>query len=61
MILQIPMIASQRTDKNMSDYNQFLFKKRSDVNKKPIYSSEKMSNSGNCIYDHAHSFFGEDF
>ena len=24
-------------------------------------SSENMRNSGNSIYDHAHSFFGKDF
>ena len=29
--------------------------------KKQIFSSEKMRNSGNYIYDYAHSFFGEDF
>ena len=31
------------------------------MNKKQIVSSEKMRNSGNSIYDYAHSFFGEDF
>ena len=31
------------------------------VNRKQIFSSEKMRNSGNCIYDYAHSFFGEDY
>ena len=25
------------------------------------FSRENMRNSGNCIYDFAHSFFGEDF
>ena len=28
--------------------------------KKQIFSCEKMRNSGNYIYDYAHSFFGED-
>ena len=55
------MIASEKSHQNLSDYNQFLFKKRFEVNKKQIFSSEKMRNSGNCIYDYAHSFFGEDF
>ena len=45
----------------MTDYNWFLFKKRFEVNKKQIYSTEKMRNSGNCIYAYALSFFGEDF
>ena len=29
--------------------------------KKKIISSEKIRNSGNYIYDYAHSFFGNDF
>ena len=29
--------------------------------KKQIFSIEKMRNSGNCVYDYAHSFFGDDF
>ena len=36
----------------------FLFKK---IFGKQIISSEKMRNSGNYIYDYAHSFFVEDF
>ena len=39
----------------------FFFKKRFEVNKKQILSSEKIRNSGNCFYDYAHSFFGEHF
>ena len=54
------MIASEKSHQNLSDYNQFLFKKRFEVNKVWIFSSEKMKNSGNCIYEYAHSFFGED-
>ena len=38
-----------------------LFKKRLEINKKQIFSSEKLKNSGNCIYPFAHSFFGQDF
>ena len=34
--------------------------KRFEVNKKQIFSSEKMKNSGNCIYIYSHSFFRED-
>ena len=34
---------------------------RLEVNKKLIFSTEKMKNSCNCIYDYAHSFSGEDF
>ena len=29
--------------------------------KNRFFSSEKRRNSGNFIYDYAHSFFGEDF
>ena len=31
------------------------------MNKKHIYSSEKMSNLDKCIYDYVYLFFGEDF
>ena len=55
------MISSEKSHTNLSDYNQFLFKKRFEVNKKQIFSSEKMGNSGNCINAYAHSFFGGDF
>ena len=43
----------------MSDYNFNAIK--CEVNKKQIHNSEKMRNSGNCIYDYAHLFFAEDF
>ena len=55
------MTASGKSHKYLSDYNQFVFKKRFEFNKKQIISSEKIKNSGNCIYDYVHSFFGEDF
>ena len=29
--------------------------------KTDFFFSEKMRKSGNCIYNYAHSFFGEDF
>ena len=50
-----------------TDWMQISFKKRrssfysKEVNKNRLFSSEKMRNSGICIYDCAHSFFGEDF
>ena len=37
------MIASEKTHQSLSDYKQFLLKK------KQILSSEKLRNSGNCI------------
>ena len=55
------MEKSETSHQNLSDYNQFLFKKRFEVNKKQIFSSDKMRNSDNCIHDYAHSFFREDF
>ena len=56
------MITSEKSHQNLSDYNQFLFKKILKViNGKQIFSSGKMRNLGNCIHDYAHSFFGEDF
>ena len=39
----------------------FYFKKYLNLIKKRIISREKMSNSGNFIYDYAHSFIVEDF
>ena len=50
---------SEKSHQNLSDYNQLLVKKRFEVNKKHIFSSEKIRNSG--IYDYAHAFFGEYF
>ena len=56
------MIASEKSHQNLSDYNQFLFKKIFEVHKKKqIFSSEKIRNSDNCINGYAHSFFEEDF
>ena len=40
---------------NLTDYNQFSFKKRFEVNKEHIFCSEKMKNSCNCIYNYVHS------
>ena len=40
---------------------QVTIKKTLEVNKKGIISREKMRNSDNCMYDYAHSFFGDDF
>ena len=54
------MIASEKSHHDLSDQNPFLLKKWFEVNKKQIFSSEK-KNAGNCIYDYAHSFFGDNF
>ena len=56
------MIASENSYQNLSNYNQFLTKKRFEVNKKKqIFSSEKIRNSDNYTYDYAHPFFREEF
>ena len=55
------MIASEKSHQNQLDYGQFLFKKRYEINKNGIISSEKLKNAGNYIYDCAHLLFGEDF
>ena len=39
----------------------FYSKKDLKLIKNRFFSSEKMRNIGNCIYDYAYSFFGEDF
>ena len=50
------MIASEKSHQKLSDDNQFLSKiMRFEVNETHIFSSEKMRNSGDCIYDSAHS------
>ena len=36
------MIASEKSYQNLSDYNEFLFTKRFEVNKKQFFCSEKM-------------------
>ena len=46
---------------NLLEYIQFSFKIRFEVDKKYIFSSEKMRNLGNYTYGYAYSFFGEDF
>ena len=55
------IFASEKPHQNLSDYNQLLIKTNFRLIKKQIFSSEKLRNSGNCIYDYAHSFYGEDF
>ena len=40
---------------------QFLLKNKFKYNKKGIIYNGKIRNSGNHIYDFAHSFFGKDF
>ena len=41
------MIVSEKSHQNSSDYTQFLLKKIFELNKKYIFSIEKMRNSGN--------------
>ena len=55
------MIASEKSHQNLSDYIQPVINLKNDLKliKKLIFSSEKMRNSGNCIYDYAPCFFGE--
>ena len=55
------MIISEKSHQNLSDYSQFLLKKKFENNKKQIFSGEKMGNSGKYIYDYAPSFFVENF
>ena len=52
---KIPMIASDEPQQNLSDYNQFLFKKRFD-NKKNIFFLVKNWEIQVIV---SHSFFGE--
>ena len=44
------MIASEKSHQNLSDSNQFLFKKILEGNKKHIFSSKEMRNLANFIY-----------
>ena len=57
------MIASEKSHNNLSDWKDFLFKKRyEDMKNWTDLSSEKWEILvGNRIYDYAHSFFAEDF
>ena len=55
------MIVSEKPNQNLSDYIQFLFNKYFDLIKKGLFLVKKIRNSGNYIYDYAHSFFGMDF
>ena len=44
------MIVLEKPHQNLSEYNQYLFKKDLNLVKKWIISSEKMRNLGNYIY-----------
>ena len=62
-IFKIPLIASE-TKKQIQIYQtktSFYSKNDLKVNKKHIFSTEKMRNAGNSIYEYAHMFYGEDF
>ena len=52
------MILSEKPHQNISS---FYFKKYLNLIKNGNISIEKMRNSGNRIYEYAHSFFGKDF
>ena len=53
--------SKKKTLQIISDYNQFLLKKRFKVNEKHIFSREKMRYSGSCTYDYVDSFIEENF
>ena len=55
------MIASEKPQQYPSDYNQFLFIKDLKQIRNGFFSTAKMRDSGNYIYDYAHSFFEKDF
>ena len=56
------MFVSEKSHQNLSDFIQFLFKRRFELNKKKgIISSEKIINSGHNTYNYNHSFFEKDF
>ena len=55
------MIVTDKSHQNLSDYIQILLKKRFNLMEKVIISNDKMRNSGNYIYDHAHLFFVKNF
>ena len=61
MILLIPIIASEKLYQIYWTLISFYSKKDFKLIKDKKNSSEEMRNSGNCIYDYAHSFIGEDF
>ena len=55
-------VNQEKTHQNLSDLICFYSKKDLKlVGNKQIFSSEKIINSGNCIYDYVHSFFGDYF
>ena len=54
--------SAEKSHQTLSDYNQFLYKKKDlKLIKNRVLFNEKMRNSGNCIYDYAYPFFGENF
>ena len=55
------MIASQKYIEIYHTISSFYSKINSNLIKKEFIYSEKMSNSGNHIYDYTHSFVGKDF
>ena len=58
------MIASKKSHQNQSNYNQFSFKKRFEVDKKNDFFLKKKCEFqviAFMINDYAQSFFGKDF
>ena len=49
------------TSKSIRLHPVFIQKKILSLEKTDFFLVKKMRNSGICIYDYAHSFFGEDF
>ena len=52
------MIASEKSRQNLTEYIHFLLKKDFNSIEERFFSSEKIRNSGNYVYNYA-SFFGE--
>ena len=61
IILYSGVCIEKKKHQNLSDETNFYLKIVLKLLKTQIFSREKIRNSGNCIYDYAHSFFGEDF
>ena len=55
------MIESAKAHQNILEYILFYLKKKSNLIKKWIISSEKMRNSDNYNNDYAHSVFRKNF
>ena len=54
------MVASEKSHKNYQTASNFYLKTDLKLMKNSFLSVKKIKKSGNCIYDCARSFFGED-